>query len=123
VTFAAADRELFQRLARIDKAPNVVYDIGASDGWWSANVSDKLPPAVYHLFEPLSAHEAYREALNDHLNMNPTWRLHSIALGDRNGSIQMSVGHSPYDSTTVNMSWYTSGFGSQIEVPQYRLDD
>lgn len=107
---------------KVGRAPRVVYDIGASNGGWSAVVSDGLPTAAHHLFEPLSVHPKYKEVLDWHLGRHPTWRLHSIALGAKNGVARMSVDDAVVGSTILDMSAYPSIFGSQIEVPERRLD-
>ncbi len=119
----SSDRRLFERLSKAGKLPRVVYDIGASKGGWSAAVSDGLPPAIHHLFEPLSAHPEYKAILEWHLNNHPSWRLHSIALASDNGFARMSIDNNVVGSTIVDMSAVPSIFGSQIEVPQRRLDD
>jgi FkbM family methyltransferase len=121
--FAALDRSLFQRLAKVGKAPRVVYDVGASNGWWSAIVSQDLPPAEHHLFEPLSADVGYEPQLKNHLLGNPKWRLHPIALSDQNGTVEMSVDEKMFGSTILRLPPSAPQFLVRVNVTSWRLDD
>jgi FkbM family methyltransferase len=121
--FAALDRYLFQRLAIAGKAPKVVYDIGASNGWWSAIVSRDLPRAEHHLFEPLSAEVGYEPQLKKHLLANPEWRLHPIALSHQNGTVEMSVDEKMFGSTILPLPRSVPRFPVRVNVTSWRLDD
>jgi FkbM family methyltransferase len=123
VEFARPEKSLFQLLNKIGAAPAVVYDIGASNGFWSVTVSDGLPPAEHHLFEPLYDHPAYRYILQKNLSDHPNWKLHRIALGDRNGTATIRISSdrsAPYGSTILDIGdtpW------PQRTIEQHRLDD
>jgi FkbM family methyltransferase len=121
--FFIKDRQLLLRLIRENKAPRVVYDIGAASGGWSGVVSAGLPPAEHHLFEPLPDHTQYSEKLEARLQRHPDWVLHPIALGDSNGTCVMSIGKNAANSTLTDMSAHPSLFVDRVEVPQWRLDD
>jgi FkbM family methyltransferase len=113
-----AEKSLFQRLHHIGAAPAVVYDIGASNGGWSAIVSEGLPAAEYHLFEPLWDHPEYRKLLQKRLSDHPNWRLHRVALADRNGTATMCIPLDAVGSTILDMYGW-----DRRTVDQYRLDD
>jgi FkbM family methyltransferase len=122
-SFAEPEHELFLQLAKIGRAPKVVYDIGASNGWWSAIVSNGMPQATYHLFEPLWDHPAYGEILAEHMRKNRTWTLHKIALADAEGTATMQVDDAATGSTILEIGVERVGFDSKSDIPQHRLDD
>jgi FkbM family methyltransferase len=118
--FAQAEKSLFRRLNQIGAAPAVVYDIGASNGFWSAIVSDGLPPAEHHLFEPLWDHPSYGQHLQQNLKDHPLWKLHRVALAKVNGTATIRIDQNATSSTILDMGdmpW------ERREVDQYRLDD
>ena len=52
-----SDREeldIFAKFAKAGYDPAVIYDIGAANGAWSADMLEIFPNARYHLFEPLA---------------------------------------------------------------------
>jgi FkbM family methyltransferase len=118
--FAEAEKSLFYRLNQIGAAPSVVYDIGASNGMWSAIVGDGLPPAEHHLFEPLWDHPSYSDLLRKNLDAHPRWTLHRVALAETNGIATMRIDRDATGSTILDMGempW------DRRVVAQYRLDD
>jgi FkbM family methyltransferase len=118
------ERDLLQRVVRAGWGPSVIYDIGAASGHWSGIVGAELPPAEYHLFEPLASHGTYSKTLGDYLSCNPNWKLHEVALSDTNGTAAITVGEGDYiyGSTILDIG-EIDGYGGTVEVPKWRLDD
>ena len=52
--FASAERLLFSDLVARGYSPKVVYDIGASNGYWSEIIATVFTGARFELFEPLA---------------------------------------------------------------------
>jgi FkbM family methyltransferase len=97
--FSDAESRLLKQLKAYGYSPDVIYDIGASNGMWSYNINRIFPQAQYELFEPLSETlAAYRETIEKQLATYPNFRLHKIGLGDTNDAQEMAV--------------FTGGFGS-----------
>ena len=121
--FFVKDRQVFLQLTRENKAPRVVYDIGAGGGGWSGVVSAGFAPAEHHLFEPLNDHSQYHEKLQARLQRHAEWVIHPIALGDSNGTCTISIGRNAANSTLIDMRSHPALLYDRVEVPQWRLDD
>lgn len=119
--FAQCEQAFFSRLQQRGYEPEVVYDIGAANGSWSAAVAEVLPGARYELFEPLaSRHAPYREALAERLRVHPKFRVHDIALGDRNGEAEFWATPNAVASSLLARAAPSE---QKIIVPVRRLDD
>jgi FkbM family methyltransferase len=102
--YAELDRELFSVLKRLGYEPNAIYDVGASNGIWSAEIAKVFPRASFHLFEPLIDHVlSYRSAMSHHLQQHPTFRLHKLALGRESGEIAINIPPDPVGSTILDV--------------------
>jgi FkbM family methyltransferase len=118
--YAGEELKFFTRLASFGYQPKVIYDIGASNGGWSANINAVFPHARYELFEPLAGtFEPYARQMKENLNAAPHFRLHPIALGEADGTIDMGMtpdgfGSSVHTRESLNMS--------KVRVPIRRLD-
>ena len=120
--FTEIDRLLFGELKRAGFEPKVVYDIGASNGFWSVLVAqDTFPEASYQLFEPLAETPMYAEHLRKNLAGHPRFALHRVALGAAQGEVDFWTDSEQYGSTAIAMSG-VPGF-TRRTVPMHRLDD
>ncbi len=64
--------------------PIVAFDVGASQGMWSAAVLERNPAAAIYAFEPMpTAFDRLSAHLGDRVNLNP------FALGDTAGHAEM----------------------------------
>lgn len=120
-TFAQCEQRFFSRLRERGYQPSVVYDIGAANGSWSAAIAEVLPDAQYELFEPLaSRHEPYRQVLAERLREQPRFRIHPIALSDRNGEAEFWETPNAVASSLLARAAPSE---QKIVVPVRRLDD
>jgi FkbM family methyltransferase len=121
MTFAQRDREILGLLKRLEFRPRTIFDIGASNGWWSALIAQVFSDAHYHLFEPLIDHiPEYRAAITTQLRKFPNFTLHKVALGGHSGETTMSVFPNPLASTTLPIKGLPDV--RQIPVPTRALD-
>ncbi|AIE75321.1 FkbM family methyltransferase [Synechocystis sp. CS-94] len=98
------DRQVFRRLARLGYQPQVIFDVGASNGGWSYYMSQVVKEADFHLFEPLVDHVPdYQGLMAEVLRVYPSFHLHKYALGDRDGTVTVNVFNDPASSTTLPM--------------------
>jgi FkbM family methyltransferase len=106
--------EALTRRALIKLLPenSVFYDIGAHQGLYSMFVMRRRPDVEVHSFEPQSDH--LLESLE--LNRLPNVNVHTVAVGDKEGIIGMTV--SQRSSNHV----VTDGEKAEISVPIVRLD-
>jgi FkbM family methyltransferase len=65
--------------------PKTVFDIGVAFGTWE--LYRAFPDAFYHLIDPTSESLPYMERLSRRLRC----QVHSLALGDRDGEVQLEV--------------------------------
>ncbi len=78
--------ELLELLA--PEPPRVIHDIGANVGTWTCLAKSLYPGAAVEAFEPLEAHKG------DFVRWTAPWkdvRLHSVALGPRDGSVTLEM--------------------------------
>jgi FkbM family methyltransferase len=68
--------------------PRVIHDIGANVGTWSCLAKSIFPEAAVEAFEPLEIH---REAFRKWTSPWSDVRLHQVALGPREGSVDIEV--------------------------------
>ena len=117
------ERKILQQLKATGFRPEVLYDIGASNGVWSEAIRPIFPSATYHLFEPLASHVGfYRDDLDRRLTRFPNFQLHQVALGEERGTARMSIFRDGYGS-----SMHTVPDGPEIlrrvDVPCHRLEE
>jgi FkbM family methyltransferase len=124
----AYDLVLLRLLAKLQYTARVVYDIGGSDGIWSALASKVYPSASYHVFEPLAeiSPEYVRalagNAYSKKLLSSGFGKMHPVALGKASGACRMTVYPGSVGSTSISLD-YPVEEAHCIEVPQFRLDD
>ena len=86
-------------------------------------INEVFPKAAYHLFEPLAeVHRDYRDALEGCLKDHSNFQMHKIALGDRDGKVEMRLHEDGYSSTVLDMGSHPD-FRRRVAVDQYILDE
>ncbi|MGL4637683.1 MAG: FkbM family methyltransferase [Beijerinckiaceae bacterium] len=131
--YSEAELRLFAQLKAFGYAPDVVFDIGASNGVWSDLVNGIFPSAQYHLFEPLADTIAtYKAPLKKLLPKRSNFTLHKVGLGDSNNVQEMAIFEGGVGSTFLEMDRIksqqdslkqTSGLSDIAAFNVYRLDD
>lgn len=118
--FAACDKAFLTKVRDAGLDASVIYDIGGSNGGWSAVMADVYPEARYELFEPLAQRrDDYAGIYRGYAQEHPRFHMHAIALGEQDGDAEfwnephgvgasLLVGNVPPDQ--------------RIRVPVRRLD-
>lgn len=120
--FAADEIRIFTRLRETGFRPSVIYDIGASNGVWSALMCQVFPDAIFHLFEPLAEiREDYWKRLKVQQASHQNLIMHAVALGARDGKVDMAVHYDGYSSTVLDTG-ENPEFQQRIRVDQHTLD-
>ena len=113
---------LFRAFKKAGFEPRVFFDIGSSNSGWSFQMADIFPMARFHLFEPLVDRKAfYRENTENILRERPDFRIHKVAVGDRDGVTKIGVDESGYGASTL-IAEANATFPELLEVPIRRLD-
>lgn len=119
----AHERCVLAELAAAGYRPQVIYDIGASNGVWSECISAVAPDASFHLFEPLcEIVEFYKRDLQDRSQRLKNFNVHPIALGETNGNCCLFVTHDGWGSSLHDRGDIPE-VRERVTVPVYRLDD
>jgi FkbM family methyltransferase len=125
------DRERLRHLRKLGLDLHHFFDVGASNGRWSARVSQDFPNASFELFEPLIDHAPeYRLKMERTLALHPKFRLHKVALGPQCkpthmvlypgnlvGSTALDLGATPPDAHKVPVQMLTIDY----VVEEFRL--
>ena len=120
--FAQLDQEIFKTLKNLDYHPQVIFDVGASNGYWSYLIREIVPDATYHLFEPLVDHiPSYTTIMESNLEKNPNFTLHKCGLGECNEERTMSIFSEGFGSTLLAMP--ENKELTKISVPILTMDD
>ncbi|MEL4898649.1 FkbM family methyltransferase [Crocosphaera sp. Alani8] len=121
--FAQLDQDLFTLLKNFGYQPKVIFDVGASNGTWSYNISQVYSDANYYLFEPLVDHfEDYKSLMDKILEKNPNFTFHQCALGEKSGEIQMNAFANKFGSTALEISSENPDI-VKVPVKMWSLDD
>jgi FkbM family methyltransferase len=116
------EMRIFRKFGSAGFSPAVIYDIGAADGAWSADMHSIFPQSTSHLFEPLANHlPAYRTSLDLILPRFPSFTLHPVAVGAVTGQIQMTVHPEGYGSSVFHGGDWDQR--PRIDVDGWTLDD
>jgi len=121
------DLALMRRLRTLGFDPKTIYDVGSSDGIWSAVSTRVFPTARFELFEPLvEISEEYRGWLQashetKRFPASAEVQAHPVALGRRNGTCQMTVYPSAVGSTSLALRGLPEG-ARAVKVPSWKLD-
>lgn len=121
--FAQLDQEIFSLLKGFGYEPSVIFDIGASNGMWSNQISTVYPDAQYYLFEPLVEHfDDYKSGMDSVLTSHPNFTFHQCALGEKSGEIQMNAFANKFGSTALELSYENPDI-VKVPVKMWALDD
>ena len=118
----AHERAFLQKLLRAGYHPEVVYDVGASNGMWSEAIGRVVPNAAFELFEPLAGYSTYSDDLTKRLRCQKRARLHKVALGEENGEQLLCVADDLYGSSLRDRGDIPQT-RERIPVKVFRLDD
>lgn len=122
------DHAILRQLRSLGFQPKAIYDVGSSDGIWSAMASRVFPQSRFELFEPLAeVSEDYRKSLASEpwilsLISAGSARIHPIALGAKSGSCRMTVYPHAVGSTSLELD-YKPADAQIVEVPMSSLKD
>jgi FkbM family methyltransferase len=117
------DRQIFRLLEKLGYTPQIIFDIGASDGVWSFYMKQVLPEAEFYLFEPLIDYSSdYAEFISETLRIYPSFHLFKYALGEKNSSVTMNVFDNILASTTLALSDIEQKI-VPLQVPMLTLDE
>lgn len=130
--FAEIDCRVLAKLLEAGFSPDVVYDVGASNGAWTWNAAKLLKGAEFHLFEPQMESDAnYAKNIANVKRYTPKATLHPIALGERNGTAHLQLFESSAAASMLKPGLISSIKSRlrgvpprrEMKVPLYRLDD
>lgn len=118
--FGACDKGFLTRLRDAGYDAPVIFDIGGSNGWWSRTMLEVYPESRYELFEPLAGRrKEYDQSLRTALAEQANFRVHSVALGDRDGQADFWNEPSGFGSSLLSSN---APANERITVPVRRLD-
>ena len=119
---ASADRQLLRHVRKLGLDLHHFFDVGASNGVWSHQVSEDFPNATFDLFEPLVDYASeYQEKLEPRLAKHPSFRLHKVALGAECKRIPFYFYPEPANSTSLRPNGQ-SPEARVIEVDMFTID-
>ena len=117
------DLKRLAHLKALGFTPRRFFDVGASNGAWSARVSREFPEASFDLFEPLVDHGVgYQERMEATLSQHPLFRLHRVALGAECRKTQMYLPPDPVGSTALELGAYAPKEWKCIQVEMLTID-
>jgi FkbM family methyltransferase len=116
------DIRILEKLKEGGFDPRIIYDIGASNGFWSAAIAPLFPRSQFHLFEPaVDLVPEYKPYMDQNLAAHPNFTLHPFALGDTNGTIKICLSPGGFGNTTLDVGTSTY-FPTNAQVPIKTLD-
>lgn len=122
------DLAILRQLCAIGYQPATIFDVGSSDGIWTATANRVFPNAKFELFEPLAeVSEDYQKTLSSepaisNLLSTGRVRIHPVALGTENGSCRMTVYPRAVGSTSLELD-YAPTNATVVEVPMKSLEN
>ena len=117
-----ADRQVFRRLRNLGYVPKSIFDVGASNSGWSCYIKRVVPEADFYLFEPLIDHSpAYQDFIQQILPIYPSFHLFKYALGEKNGTVTMTIFEDTVSSTALNIA-ESGNKTTAVEAPMLTLD-
>jgi FkbM family methyltransferase len=119
--WAGPESRLFSLLSQEGFAPCTIFDIGASNGAWSAVIHNIFPQARFHLFEPLPFFPSYEKLLQWNMQNHPGFTLHTVALGAENKRAVMRILADGYGSSTLDFEH--PEYQQRQIAEQRKLDD
>lgn len=118
--FASHDEEFVRRLLDAGIEIENVYDIGASNGYWSARLKAVVPSARFDLFEPLASPQ-YAEMLAKVLQRHPDFLMHRVALGAENEELLLNIYDIHEGNSLIDSNW--EGVKDKQPVTVRKLDE
>jgi FkbM family methyltransferase len=98
------------------------FDIGSSHSGWAYQMGEIFPTAKLHLFEPLLDYrDPYKKSTTHVLELRPDFRVHKVAVGDKDGIARMGLDETGYGASTL-VTERSATFTDLIDVPIRRLD-
>lgn len=120
MSFGQGDVDVAARILAAGYELPVIYDIGASNGSWTATMRPVLPEAHIELFEPLGEVEPHYKAGLDHVRANdPRAVVNVVAVGGAEGEATMRMFPDPVGSTALGGGW---GAEPLLRAPQVTID-
>lgn len=116
------DSERLSLCQRLGFTPRSFFDVGASNGCWSARVSKVFPDAAFELFEPLADSPPYTERMQIILSKHPRFRLHKFALGAECRKTKMYLPPNLPGSTALELGDRVPAGWQCVEVDMLTLD-
>jgi FkbM family methyltransferase len=116
------DIRILQLLSDMGYKPEVIWDVGASNGSWSILCAEIFPDARYDLFEPLAhVNPDYKQQwagdwMANTFMAKPNRHLHAFALGKQSGPTDMSVFPNGVSSSLLPLQYGESYGVSKVEV-------
>ena len=102
--FGELDQNFLRLIKKLNYKPNVIYDIGASNGQWSIKMNEILPESQFILFEPLADSHEYSDILTNSLQKHSNFTLKKVALGNQNSEIIVNIKPNIVGSTTLEIA-------------------
>lgn len=121
------DLENLLHLRWLGFAPATIFDIGSRNASWSAMAHQVFSQTRFELFEPLwEVADSYALGRNEHPAIarfldSANCRIHSFALGARNGKVYISH----RQNAVLSTAWPVGGVGGahRMDISVRRLDD
>ena len=99
----------------------VIFDVGGSNGSWVNIMSKVFTDSRFELFEPLAEIQpSYKEILVYLKGIHSESYMHPIAIGEKDGTIKISVYDDPSASTTLPTGMFSGA--KTVEVPMRSID-
>ncbi|MEO1056377.1 MAG: FkbM family methyltransferase [Actinomycetota bacterium] len=106
---------LCRRLVTAGWIPDVVLDVGASNGIWSYYMSEVFPNARFVLCDPLFSRYGQ-------LYERPGFVREEVAVGAAPGTVEFEVSDNLYGSSLISTSQHTPS-ATVLQVPMVTLDE
>lgn len=104
-----------------DQQVSIIFDIGASDGWFLRKSAEFFPRAQYHHFEPRPG--AAARLIKLAAKLGTMSKVHETALANESGLAGFAVmDYGDASSLLLSTKGVSTRITGQIEVPVERLD-
>ncbi|MGL4637675.1 MAG: FkbM family methyltransferase [Beijerinckiaceae bacterium] len=121
MNYGDADSAIGQALVQRGYTFPVIYDVGGSNGSWVNIMSKVFPKSRFELFEPLAEiHPKYKEILVYLKGIHGESYMNPIAIGEKDGTIDINIYDDPSASTTLEVS--RSWGAKKATVPMRSID-
>lgn len=100
--YGDADKAIGEALKARGYSFSNIYDVGGSNGAWTVIMSQVFPEAHFELFEPLfEIDKSYEGNLPFLKTAHQNFRMNSIAVGEKDGAIDIHIFPQSVGSTTL----------------------